>query len=390
MTLLQDLLKALKSNQKNTRLSAIATFRDVFRKKIVNQAKQLYPDEIESEKEIDNTLKMMLSAIIEYNYHPTEEELIKILKKTLSLTSYEKRLNDEMLYFLKNQSSEYFGIEKKIRKLFNPYLQLIYKFTEVQNTAFPSTEIIIEDWIQQQAFDNYLYKVLGKDEQNTRNKLGKFSAILYEKYLTCIIRYADSQSLRQKAESEIDRMCRISFAEMRRTDVDLLSESVELLLKDLARRDFIIKTNLQNYWQGILRKLTKQSYREQQPQEEFKVKKAIKSNLFTLEETYDFIQEGLDAIEKVHAGNARQLLLTGRRTHFIRLIIGAMLAESSKKIIQAGKKYQYKNKQSEAQQRQDCKKALVDWMKNEVNQPEGNWNNPKGRAIYQYICNDAP
>ncbi len=390
MTLHEEVILALKSNDKTVQTNAIHNFRAMYSKHLKNHAKQKYLSNNEAEKEIDNALKMILSAIIEYDYLPKEDDLIKRLRKTVSLTHYESRLTEEMLKFINQQETDYLSIEKKIRKILNPFLQL---FNSTENNYIlinVANQPLMTDWIAQQTFDYYIYRTLGKDEKITRNRLAKFHHIIHETYLIFTIRYSQNESAKKKAENKINELCRLSFAEKRSTDDDLFSESMELLFSELSRKDFILKTSIQKYWHGIFNTLLDKSNREKSSSKSIKHLKVPADKSFRLEEVFLFIQDGLDAIEKVHAGNARRLLLTGRKSHFIKLVIEAMLSEASRGFLNSGKKYNYKNKQSEAQQRQDCKKALIDWMQNEINHPESTWANAKGKAIYQFICNENP
>ncbi len=390
MTLYEEVIVALKSNDKTVQTNAIHNFRGMYRKYLKSHAKQKYLSDTEADKEIDNALKMMLSAIIEYDYLPKEDEVIKRLRKTVSLTHYESRLSEEMLRLIKKQETDYLGIEKKIRKILNPFLQL---FNSTENNYLlinDANQQLMTDWLAQQTFDYYIHKTLGKDEKITRNRLAKFHHIIQETYLIFTIRYSKNESAKRRAENNINELCRLAFATKRSTDDDLFSESMELLFSELSRKDFILKTSIQRYWQGIFDNLLDKSNREKSSSKGVNHLKIPADKSFSLEEVFLFIQDGLDAIEKVHAGNARRLLLTGRKSHFIKLVIEAMLAEASRVFFNSGKNYNYKNKQSEAQQRQDCKKALIDWMKNEINHPESTWANAKGKAIYQYICHEKP
>jgi len=113
MTLHEEVILALKSNDKTVQTNAIHNFRAMYSKHLKNHAKQKYLSDTEAEKEIDNALKMILSAIIEYDYLPKEDELIKRLRKTVSLTHYESRLTEEMLKFINQQETDYLSIEKK-------------------------------------------------------------------------------------------------------------------------------------------------------------------------------------------------------------------------------------------------------------------------------------
>ncbi|MEA5404394.1 hypothetical protein VB776_15785 [Arcicella sp. DC2W] len=390
MTLYEEVIAALKSNDKTIQNNAIYNFRTMYRKHLKSHAKQKYLSDNETEKEIDNTLKMILSAIIEYDYLPKEDELIKRLRKTVSLTHYENRLTEEMLRFINQKETDYLSIEKKIRKILNPFLQLFNSTKNNHLLINVANQQLMTDWISQQTFDYYIYKTLGKDEKITKNRLAKLHHIIQETYLIFTIRYSQNESAKRRAESNINELCRLSFAAKRNTDDDLFSESMELLFSELSRKDFILKTSIQRYWQGIFDTLLDKSHREKSSSKVVNHLKIPADKSFSLEEVFLFIQDGLDAIEKVHAGNARRLLLTGRKSHFIKLVIEATLAEASRAFFNSSKNYNYKNKQSEAQQRQDCKKALIDWMKNEINLPESTWGNAKGKAIYQYICHEKP
>jgi hypothetical protein len=157
---------------------------------------------------------------------------------------------------------------------------------------------------------------------------------------------------------------------------------MEIFLSELKERDFMPRTSLQRYWDGIYKVLCQKSFREDKKQYSTKAIKFY-HNTFTKEEVYAFIHEGLEAIEHVHSGKARILLLTGRKTHFIRLLQETSLFFQP---INYGTIPDYKNKQSEAQQRQDCKKALIQWMKAEVENPDSNWFGGRGIAILKFIC----
>lgn len=390
MTLYEEVILALKSNDKTVQTNAIHNFRGMYRKHLKSHAKQKYLSDTEADKEIDNALKMMLSAIIEYDYLPKEDELIKRLRETVSLPHYESRLSEEMLRLIKKQETDYLGIEKKIRKILNPFLQL---FNSTENNYLlinVANQALMTDWITQQTFDYYIFKTLGRDEKIASNRLAKFYHIINEAYLIFTIRYSQNESAKKKAENNIYQLCRSAFAIRRSTEDDLFSESMEVLFNKLSRKDFILKTSIQLYWQGIFNTLLDKSNREKSSSKNINHLKLPDDDSFSKEEVFRFIQDGLNAIENVHSGNARRLLLTGRKSHFIKLVIEAMLAEASRVFFNSGKKYNYKNKQSEAQQRQDCKKALIDWMKNEINLPESTWADAKGRAIYKYICHKKP
>ncbi len=380
MTLFEEVIKALNNENSYIRKNSILRFRELYRKQLVSYAKQKYEDE-EAEKEIENSIKIMIYFISEYGYNPGESQIVKKLKKILSLSNYEKQLRIEMQRFISHQTTEYFAIEKKIRKIITPYFQL---FTQKKyfRSSFKDAEVLGNDWISQQVFDIYVHKIFAKEEQFFRNKISKLESFYYEVFMVFIIRYCNDEIEKERVSNKIFELCRIRLAYIRQSNLDIFAESMEVFFGELKERNFILRTSLQNYWEGIYKTLSNKSFREDKkdnPKELIK----LKTNLFTKDEVFAFIYEGLDAIEHVHAGKARILLLTGRKTRFTRLLQEASLNYMPNNF---GVMPDYKNKQSEAQQRQDCKKALIEWMKAEVGNPQSNWFGEKGLALLRFIC----
>ena len=85
-------------------------------------------------------------------------------------------------------------------------------------------------------------------------------------------------------------MCRIRFGYLRHTDTDIFAESMEIFLSELKERDFIPRTSLQRYWDGIYKVLCQKSFREDKKQYSTKAVKFY-HNTFTKEEVYAFIHE---------------------------------------------------------------------------------------------------
>jgi hypothetical protein len=381
MTLFEEVIRALKNENASIRKNAILRLREIYRKHLISYAKQKYESEQEADFEIENSIKLIAYVIIEYGFITEEEQIVKNLKKIIALTQYEQQLHIEMQRYINHQTTEFLAIEKKIRKIITPYFQLLTQKYHPANTTVGLAGLLGSDWIGQQAFDTYIYKLIGKDEQFSRNKIAKFESLVYEMYMIFTLKYNNQETEQARVFNKIYELCRIRFAYLRHSDLDIFAESMEHFLSEIKQRDFILRSSLQNYWEGIYKVLLQKKFREQRQEQSPKTIK-LHSSLFKKEEVFAFIQEGLDAIEHVHAGKARILLLTGRKTHFTQLLREATLAYEPASY---GKMPDYKNKQSEAQQRQDCKKALVEWMKTEIANPKSNWFGERGLGMVKYI-----
>lgn len=380
MKLFEEIIKSLKNE--HLRKNAILRFRELYRKHLISYAKQKYENEEEANQEIETSIKVIIYFISKYDFSPDESQTIKSLKKIIALSYYEKQLRIEMQRYISFQTTEYLAIEKKIRKIITPYFQLFTQKNYPNSLIYGDAGVLGNDWINHQAFEIYIHKLLGGDEQFFRNKITKLETFVHEMYMIFVLRYSKQETEQKRVLNKIYELCRIRFGYLRHTDIDTFAESMEYFLNEIKERDFILRTSLQRYWDGIYKTLIQKSFREGKKQNSTKTIK-IYDNTFTKEEVYAFIYDGLEAIEHVHSGKAKILLLTGRKTHFIQLLQEASLffQPTNYGIIP-----DYKNKQSEAQQRQDCKKALIEWMKAEVNSPNSNWYGDRGLAIMKFIC----
>lgn len=383
MTVLQEVMAALHHNDIVVRNNAIKRFDELYRKRIIQYAIEKYEDEKQAVEAIDNAFATAIEAILSYAYQPNEDEIVSTLKQLIAIPFYEQKLYQHQLQYINQQKNSYLSVEKKLKQRHELMINLLSDKTAQGLTHVGVAKKWTANWVVQQVFDTYLFKLIGKDDVQKRNRLLYFKRMFQDKY--CLLQLSYGTEIEQeKAQNQLFALCKSGIASLPNFDADVFSESMTVLLSELKQGYFIPKSTLKDYWSGIYKMLFLENRRVNKS--EFVLPSLeIKHNRFSKEEVFAFILEGIDAIKYVHAGKARTLLLTARNQHFTRLIQEAVLGFVPTVETVKAMPPVYEKKTSEAQQRQDCKKALIAWMRSVINDPESNWYGSRGLAIVDFI-----
>ena len=342
-------------------------------------------------------------------YRFDTKNYIKSLKSLAILPNYQRLLANELIEYLNHNSlSKYISTEKKIRQKIVPIFKTLTFFFfsgDTENGTFKlrdtvwsndssqlNEEEITFDWICKMAFEVYIHQVLGNYSPISANKLNK---MVMETCQVFIIKFSVNENLVEKITVNINKIFKVEFANTTRSNNlpvedlhEVYNDSFKKFLDKVKSLDLFIKTSLTQFWAGIFYK-TEQEYRRKRKKEIEQKDDSLFSKvnypeqMFDKKEVWKFLSDGLNAIKDVHNGNARGLLVVGRKTLFIKLIQDSLLYFRQKDIKPSES---YKNKTSEAQQRADCKKELIKWMKAQINNPESIAYGEKGIRMIEFIC----
>lgn len=379
MIVLQAVIEALTNQELVIQHKAITLFSERYRKLIAPYAQEKYGNHAVANDALEIALATAVNAIIHYKYRPNEEHLLLSLKYMVAIPFYEEKYCESFYGYINQQKNNYLSIEKKLRQRHHPITNLLTS----SYTGLDEKSTLGKDWITQQVFDTYFFKLIGKDDVQKRNRVVYFNRLFQDKYSLFCIRYG-KEIEKEKELERLNQLCKEGIVTLPNFDADIFSQSIILFVNELKDGYVIPKSSLKEYWSGIYKVLLLEKIRKKNATTG-KPTVLIKHDKFSKEEVFAFILEGMDAIQHVHAGKARALLLTARNQHTTRLIQEAILgyvpAVETVKAMPA----LYDSKTSEAQQRQDCKKALIAWMKNEINDPASNWYGSRGLAMIDFI-----
>ncbi|SFP05115.1 hypothetical protein SAMN04515674_101154 [Pseudarcicella hirudinis] len=395
--LLQQVIQAYQGTDSVVRRKAIDKFKAEFTHKLTKYAKdQFGNDEVSSA--VNKSFEDFLLTVIGCNYIP--DEVFKSLKDFLLIDYYEEKLYNDFKVFLSHKDRTLLSTERKLRKVNQALLNFLSeKHLRNELSETPEEEPfalakLSHDWINEFTFNIYLYKILSGERNLKHNRTRKLKNIVTDSFAVFMLRFSQNKNSRTRIEGEIGFNVRLQLGrfekEMKTIDTfpDIFSRSLEILLNKLKESDTVLKTTIIQFWLGILRNQLKEGKKEINPNKskvniDDEIDYSGRQNL--REEIFAFIQEGLEAIKDVHGGKAMKLLLTGRPGRFT-IIVMAATFDNIPDWLKKSPDPDYGNKASEAQQRQDCKKALVQWMNLQVDDPESNWYGNRGRNLIDFIC----
>jgi hypothetical protein len=372
------------------RNSTIREFKRIHYTDVYNYAKRKFPEKQKAEDVAFRAFNQFITAIIQFGF--TTENYKDTLTRLVAIEYYSEQLRTERTKDFDN----YITIEKNLRKSLLPFLHhinmQIFSNKNCNCLIIKEKEVSLE-WISMGAFEIFVTKVLSTEQGFPDVK--DINSFVIDGYYLFVLRYVLNPIWVERIEELVNKIHKKAFLKVwkkkeLKEEIGEVSTDTNLRFYEQIRSDdFIFRTNIINFWKGIFENIQQEYIR--------KNSKAKKVNINQQEEKYEnqpvekyevfeFLQDGLEAIKDFKDGKARELLAFGGRSNlkFNQIIQEALLDNTPKDF---GKPFHYKNKSVENEQRKDCKKELIKWMKAIVknNDPENKWYGKKGIQIIKFI-----
>lgn len=329
-------------------------------------------------------------AITKLDY--TTENFQETIKNLVAMRYYSEQLRFERI---KNFNS-YIQIQKELKKVLLPFLHHIYLpyFEENDCSCLLIKELdISKETISRGAFEIFVTRI--HSEKKDFPTVSDINLFVIDGYYFFVLKFVLNKIWVRRIENEVDKIHKNAFASANR-EVRLKSEfrdiSLEANLKfyeKIKSDDFTLNTSFKRYWIGIFENIQKEYLRKLNPDMKMDVDKKEEKYENQVVDKYiifEFLQDGLEAIKDFKGGKARELLVVGGRSNlkFNQILQEALLNNMPKDF---GKPFHYKNKSVENEQRKDCKKELIKWMKAIVknDDPENKWYGKNGTQIIEFL-----
>jgi hypothetical protein len=388
--LLEKIKEFHKKGRNDERHSAIREFKRIHYTDVYNYAKRKFPEKQKAEDAVFLAFEQFITAITKLDF--TSENYKDTLTGLVAIQYYSERLRTERTKDFDN----YITIEKNLRKSLLPFLHhidlQIFNNENCNCLIIKEKEISLE-WISTGAFEIFVTKVLSTEQGFPNVK--DINSFVIDGYYLFVLRYILNPIWVEKFEGLVKIIHQKALAnvpkrkELKSEMYDIFTDTNLRFYEQIRSDDFIFRTNIINFWKGIFKNIQEEYIRKNIKEKKMNIdqqEEKYENQPVEKYEVFEFLQDGLEAIKDFKDGKARELLAFGGRSNlkFNQIIQEALLDNTPKDF---GKPFHYKNKSVENEQRKDCKKELIKWMKAIVknNDPENKWYGKKGIQIIKFI-----
>jgi hypothetical protein len=351
---------------------------------------------------INTCFSNFILAHINYNY--LDEDALSSIKSFIKLYGQEEIYRIQLFDYLqlsfkkKKNTAEHLKTEQNIRASIMPLVSHILTHNAKKDTprnSFSDNSQVV-DLLTESIYQYYIHESLGNPSNILQLKsLEKMITNINQLYL---IKYSSESRAVAQVFNEIERGLNKKLGYLVTTYKELEVECLKTLIVDSLldfkkkanKKSFVLRTSIEGFCYSILNIKIKEELRKKNDDKKIqmsvfeKAKYPLRSDI-SIAEVYLFVQDGLDAIKHSHNGKARQLLFGGGRNSIFTMIIREALLNNIPKDYVHLPSLDYNSETTEAQQRADCKRLLIKWMKEQVVDVQSDWYS-RASAIIQFIC----